>query len=52
MDETKGSRDWCMTCGDFRDFAPVPDIGPSEYACVTCGAAILVPSEPDYVTVA
>lgn len=52
MDETQGSRGWCATCGGVRDFAAVPDTGGSEYACVTCGAAMLVPSADDYVTVA
>ncbi len=43
MDETQGSHGWCLTCGDVREFVPVPDTDRGEYACVACGAAMLVP---------
>jgi hypothetical protein len=34
-------------CGDIRWFAPVPESGrdgDADYACIACGAAVLVPA--------
>ena len=33
---------WCGWCGELRVFAPVPDTGPADFACVECGAAVSV----------
>lgn len=41
-------QDWCGICGDTRLFIAVSEAADSEtdYACVDCGAAVLVPATP------
>jgi hypothetical protein len=37
--------EWCGSCAGVREFVPVPDAEPTEYACTGCDAALVAPGE-------
>jgi hypothetical protein len=44
---------WCAGCASVREFVLVSDIGPTEYACTRCDAALVVPGgQPSDVQIA
>ncbi len=44
---------WCAVCASVCEFVLVSDSGPTEYACVRCDAALVVPgAEPSEALIA